>query len=64
MRISSIALGVALVGGMLAGAGCGDDSTSGASDMSIVHDLSTGGAAPTCAAYCAKIQMNCVADGD
>jgi hypothetical protein len=64
MRISSIALGVALVGGMLAGAGCGDDSTSGASDMSIVHDLSTGGAAPTCAPYCAKIHMNCVADGD
>ncbi|HEY1585752.1 MAG TPA: hypothetical protein VGH63_08685 [Polyangia bacterium] len=64
MRISSIALGVALVSGALAGAGCGDDTTSGAGDMSIVHDLSTSGAAPTCAAYCAKIQMNCVADGD
>lgn len=38
-------------------AGCDDDTTSSA-DMSIAHDLATGNA-PTCAAYCAKIQMNC-----
>ncbi|MCU1276764.1 MAG: hypothetical protein JWM53_310 [bacterium] len=43
-------------------AGCGDDTTSAAGgDMSIAHDLATVGSAPTCAAYCAKIQMNCTA---
>ncbi len=42
-------------------AGCGDDTTSSSgADMSIAHDLASG-SAPTCAAYCAKIQMNCTA---
>ena len=41
--------------------GCGDDTTnSSAGDMSIAHDLA-GGSTPTCAAYCAKVQMNCTA---
>ncbi len=40
-------------------AGCGDDTTSSTgADLSIAHDMATG-SAPTCAAYCAKIQMNC-----
>ena len=43
-------------------AGCGDDTTSSTGgDMSMSLDLSGGGAAPTCSAYCAKIQMNCTA---
>ena len=42
--------------------GCGDDTTTSSSgDMSVAHDLAGGGNAPTCAAYCAKIQMNCTA---
>jgi len=42
--------------------GCGDDTTtSSGGDMSIAHDLAGGGSAPTCAAYCAKIEMNCTA---
>ena len=46
-------------------AGCGDDTTASPSgDMSIAQDLANGGNAPTCAAYCAKIQMNCPAGGD
>ena len=51
-----------LVLGALVAAGCGDDTTSGSGDMSVAHDLATGGSAPTCAAYCAKIQMNCTTD--
>ena len=43
--------------------GCGDDTTSGSGDMSVAHDMA-GGTAPTCGAYCAKIQMNCTASGD
>jgi hypothetical protein len=58
MRLPSFVL-VALSASALIAAGCGDDTTSAAGDMSIGHDLS--GAAPTCAAYCAKIQMNCTA---
>jgi hypothetical protein len=55
MRASSIAFATVLLV-----AGCGDDTTSGMSgDMSIAHDLSTSGNAPTCAAYCSKIAMNC-----
>jgi hypothetical protein len=43
-------------------AGCGDDTTSTTGgDMSMSMDLSGGGSAPTCAAYCAKIAMNCTA---
>jgi hypothetical protein len=43
-------------------AGCGDDTTSPTGgDMSMSMDLSGGGGAPTCSAYCAKIQMNCTA---
>ena len=61
MRTLSIALGLAFA---LVAAGCGDDTTSASGDMSIVQDLSSSGSAPTCAAYCSKIQMNCVADGD
>ncbi|HEX6836627.1 MAG TPA: hypothetical protein VF334_08645 [Polyangia bacterium] len=53
-----IALALIALGGLVAG--CGDDTTSPAGlDMSVPHDLATGGSAPTCAAYCAKIQMNC-----
>ena len=59
MRLPSFVL-VALSASALFAAGCGDDTTSASGDMSIVHDLS-GGVAPTCAAYCAKIQMNCTA---
>lgn len=60
MRTRSIAL---LAFGALVAVGCGDDTTSMSSgDMSVAHDLATGGAAPTCAAYCAKIQMNCTND--
>ncbi|MCU1277735.1 MAG: hypothetical protein JWM53_1281 [bacterium] len=64
MRLSSSVLAAlsacALSSCALVAAGCGDDTTSGAGgDMSIVHDLASGGAAPTCAAYCAKVQMNC-----
>ena len=45
----------------LVAAGCGDDTTSAAGgDLSIVQDLA-GGVAPTCAAYCDKIQLNCIA---
>lgn len=45
-------------------AGCGDDTTSPAGgDMSMSMDLS-GGGAPTCAAYCAKIETNCTAGSD
>ncbi|HEX8950752.1 MAG TPA: hypothetical protein VF945_02855 [Polyangia bacterium] len=51
------ALALFVVGSLAVG--CGDDTTSaGAADMSIAHDLASG-SAPTCAAYCAKIQMNC-----
>jgi len=43
--------------------GCGDDTTTTSSgDMSVAHDLASGANAPTCAAYCAKIQMNCATD--
>ena len=57
MRITSIVLGVAFLA-----VGCGDDTTSTSSaDMSVAHDLAVNGNAPTCAAYCAKIAMNCVA---
>lgn len=52
-----MALALIALGGLVAG--CGDDTTSQTGvDMSIPHDLASG-AAPTCAAYCAKIQMNC-----
>ncbi|MGZ3430069.1 MAG: hypothetical protein ACXVCV_25635 [Polyangia bacterium] len=63
MRFPSFVL-AALGAGALFAAGCGDDTTSNSgADMSIVHDLA-GAAAPTCAAYCAKIQMNCTAGSD
>jgi hypothetical protein len=40
--------------------GCGDDTTASSTmDMSISHDMA--GGSLTCAAYCAKIQMNCTA---
>ena len=46
------------------GVGCGDDTTSTSGlDMSVAHDLASGNA-PTCATYCAKIEMNCTASGD
>lgn len=52
-----MALALIAIAGLVAG--CGDDTTSSAGvDMSVPHDLASG-AAPTCAAYCAKIQMNC-----
>ena len=64
MRLPSSFLLAALSAGALVAAGCGDDTTSsGGGDMSIVHDLA-GGTAPTCAAYCAKIQMNCAPSTD
>jgi hypothetical protein len=63
MRQTSFLI-AALAAGAFLGAGCGDDTTSnGGADMSIVHDLA-GAVAPTCGAYCAKIQMNCSATGD
>jgi hypothetical protein len=63
MRLPSFVL-VALSACALAAAGCGDDTTSGAGgDMSIPRDLA-GTVAPTCAAYCAKIQMNCTSAPD
>jgi hypothetical protein len=43
--------------------GCGDDTTSNTIDMSIAHDLSASGA-PTCSAYCTKIQASCTGSGD
>ncbi len=59
MRLTAAAFALAV----LSAVGCGDDTTSSSSiDMSIAHDLSTGGGGgPTCAAYCAKIQMSCTA---
>jgi hypothetical protein len=60
MRSSSSFIAASLAACALFAAGCGDDTTSGGADMSIVHDLA-GGTAPTCAGYCAKIQMNCTA---
>ena len=51
--LTVVAIGVLAVG-------CGDDTTSSTGDMSIAHDMA-GGNAPTCAAYCAKIAMNCTA---
>lgn len=52
--LTVVAIGVLAVG-------CGDDTTSSSGDMSVAHDMASGGNAPTCAAYCAKIQMNCTA---
>ena len=58
-------LALALIAVGCFAAGCGDDTTASSSgDMSIAQDLSSGGAAPTCAAYCAKVQMNCPAGAD
>lgn len=56
-------LSLALVAlGCFVAAGCGDDTTAPmGGDMSVAHDLASGGGAPTCAAYCSKIQMNCTA---
>jgi hypothetical protein len=63
MKEIRMRLSFALVALGLLTAGCGDDtSSSSAADMSVMHDLSTGGSAPTCAAYCAKIAMNCTGD--
>jgi hypothetical protein len=61
MRFTTSTLAAALACCALLGAGCGDDTTSGSAiDMSIMHDLASGNA-PTCAAYCAKVEMNCTA---
>ncbi len=64
MRLPSSVFTAALACCALAAAGCGDDTTaSSTGDMSVAQDLA-GGATPTCAAYCAKIAMNCTAAGD
>src|SRR5262249_1940616 len=47
-----------VLAGSLAPLGCGDDTTSGAPDLSVVRDMATTGG-PTCAEYCAKVQMTC-----
>jgi hypothetical protein len=49
-----------VLAGSLALLGCGDDTTQPGVDLSVVRDLSTTGG-PTCADYCAKVQMNCTA---
>ncbi|HWE28824.1 MAG TPA: hypothetical protein VHB97_12525 [Polyangia bacterium] len=56
-------LSLALVALGFFAAGCGDDTTSPSSglDLSVAQDLAGG---PTCAAYCAKIEMNCTAGTD